>query len=107
MHLAICLLIPSRSRLPQLPKTETLVGHFAPEKLVFPWRHSDPAMDALAEGVSRIVAEAEKRRESRSETFARIWEAAARLRASPISEKFRHIASLPRPAPYLSEPWYC
>jgi hypothetical protein len=107
IQLAIRLLIPSRSRLLELPEIATLVGDFDSEKLVYPWRHSDPAMDALAEGVSRIVAEAEKRRESRSETFARIWEAAARLRASPISEKFRHIASQRRPAPYLSEPWYC
>src|SRR5712671_4458120 len=107
IQLAIRLLIPSRSRLLALPEIATLVGDFDSEKLVNPWRHSDPAMDALAEGVSRIVAEAEKRRESRSETFARIWEAAVRLRASRISEKFRHIASPLRPAPYLSEPWYC
>ena len=105
IQLAIRLLIPSRSRLLELREIATLVGDFDSEKLVYPWRHSDPAMDALAESVSRIVAE--KRRESRSETFARIWEAAARLRASPISEKFRHIALPLRPAPYLSEPWYC
>ena len=107
IQLAIRLLIPSRSRLLELAEIATLVSNFDSEKLVYPWRHSDPAMDALAENISRITAEAEKKRESRSETFARIWEAAARLRASAISEKFRHIASPPRPAPYLSEPWYC
>ena len=107
IQLAIRLLIPSRSRLLELPEIATLVGDFDSEKLVYPWCHSDPAMDALAQGVSQIVAEAEKRRESRTETFVRIWEGAARLRASPIPEKFRHIASPLRPAPYLSEPWYC
>jgi len=107
IQLAIRLLIPSRSRLLEVAEIATLVGDFDSEKLVYPWRHSDPAMDALAENISRIAAEAEKKRESRSETFVRIWEAAARLRASSISEKFRHIASPPRPAPYLSEPWYC
>jgi len=50
-----------------------------PMKLIYPWRHCDPAMDALAENVSLIVAEAEKKRESRFETFERIWEAAAKL----------------------------
>src|SRR6266702_3629736 len=76
IQLAIRLLIPSRSRLLELPEIATLVGDFDSEKLLYPWRHSDPAMDALAEGVSRIVAEAEKRRESRPQTFERIWSAA-------------------------------
>ena len=107
IQLAIRLLIPSRSRLLELAEIATLVGDFDSEKLVYPWRHSDPAMDALAENISRITAEAEKKRESRSETFARISEAAARLQTNSSLEKFRHIASPPRPAPYLSEPWYC
>jgi len=107
IQLAIRLLIPSRSRLLELPEIATLAGDFDPEKLIYPWRHSDPAMDALAEDISRIVAAAEKKRESRSETFARIWETAARLQTSPSLEKFRHVAPPPRPAPYLNEPWYC
>jgi radical SAM superfamily enzyme YgiQ (UPF0313 family) len=105
IQLAIRLLIPSRSRLLELPEIAATVGDFDSEKLVYPWRHSDPAMDALAENISRIVADAEKRREARSETFERIWQTAAQLQ-----EKFP--APLPamsqsQPAPYLSEPWYC
>jgi radical SAM superfamily enzyme YgiQ (UPF0313 family) len=107
IQLAIRLLIPSRSRLLELAEIATLVGDFDSEKLVYPWRHSDPVMDALAENISRITAEAEKKRESRSETFARIWEAAAQLQTNSSLEKSRRIASPPRPAPYLSEPWYC
>ncbi len=64
-------------------------------------------MDALAENISRIVVEAEKRRESRSQTFERIWNAAAALEGANGHAPFRHIASSLRPAPYLSEPWYC
>jgi hypothetical protein len=106
IQLAIRLLIPSRSRLLELPEIAATVGHFDSEKLVYPWRHSDPAMDALAENVSQIVAQAEKKRESRSETFARIWNAADHLQES-AQPQFRRIAATPRPAPYLSEPWYC
>ena len=69
IQLAIRLLIPSRSRLLELPEIAATVGDFDSEKLVYPWRHSDPAVDALAEDVSQIVAEAEKRRESRSRTL--------------------------------------
>jgi radical SAM superfamily enzyme YgiQ (UPF0313 family) len=105
IQLAIRLLIPSRSRLLELPEIANLVGVFDAEKLVYPWRHSDPAMDTLAEKVSRIVAEAEKERESRSESFARIWNAAAELQET-AHMPFRKNAQS-RPAPYLSEPWYC
>ena len=106
IQLAIRLLIPSRSRLLELPEIAATIGDFDSEKLVYPWRHSDPAVDALAEDVSQIVAEAEKRRESRSRTFERIWQAAAQLQES-AHLPLRRIASTPRPAPYLSEPWYC
>jgi len=105
IQLAIRLLIPSRSRLLELTEIATLVGGFDSEKLVYPWCHSDPALDSLAENISHIVAAAEKRKESRSETFARIWDAAAQLQEIPPAS-FRHVA-LQRPAPYLSEPWYC
>src|SRR6266403_700381 len=92
IQLVIRLLIPSRSRLLELPEIAATVGDFDSEKLVYPWRHSDPAMDALAENISRIVADAEKRRESRSETFERIWQTAAQLQ-----EKF------PAPLPAMSQ----
>jgi len=107
IQLAIRLLIPSRSRLLELPDIASLVGDFDSEKLVYPWRHFDPAMDALAENISRIVVEAEKRRESRPQTFERIWDAAAALQGSNGYPPFRLVASSLRAAPYLSEPWYC
>ena len=107
IQFAIRLLIPSRSRLLELPDIVSLVGDFDFERLVYPWRHSDPTMDTLAENISRIVAETEKRRESRLQTFERIWNAAAALQEANGHAPFRHIASSLRPAPYLSEPWYC
>src|SRR6266478_1515395 len=92
IQLVIRLLIPSRSRLLELPEIAATVGDFDSEKLVYPWRHSDPAMDALAENVSLIVAAAEKKRQSRSETFERIWRAAAKLQET-----------FPAPLPAMSQ----
>jgi radical SAM superfamily enzyme YgiQ (UPF0313 family) len=105
IQLAIRLLIPSRSRLLELPEIASIVGEFDSEKLVYPWRHADRALDELAEEISAIVAGAEKRKESRTETFAHIWDAARKLQQSPRTA-LRLNSSSP-PAPYLSEPWYC
>jgi radical SAM superfamily enzyme YgiQ (UPF0313 family) len=105
IQLAIRLLIPSRSRLLELPEITASIGAFDSERLVYPWCHSDPAIDALGENISRIVATSEKRTESRSETFERIWDAAAQLQEA-VPAAFRRVAP-PRPAPFLSEPWYC
>ena len=105
IQLAIRLLIPSRSRLLELPEIASMASEFDSEKLVYPWHHSDFAIDALAENISQIVAAAEKRRESRAETFERIWDAAAQLQESPAAP-FRN-STPARPAPCLSEPWYC
>jgi radical SAM superfamily enzyme YgiQ (UPF0313 family) len=105
IQLAIRLLIPSRSRLLELPEIASSVGAFDPEKLIYPWRNSDAALDTLAEDISRIVADAGTKRELRPQTFERISDAAAQLQGT-VPAPFRHGAS-PRPAPYLSEPWYC
>src|SRR5207244_11807741 len=94
IQLAIRLLIPSRSRLLELTEIATLVGAFDSEKLVYPWCHSDPALDSLAENISHIVAAAEKRKESRSETFTLIFYAAAELHEMPPAS-FRQVAIAP------------
>jgi radical SAM superfamily enzyme YgiQ (UPF0313 family) len=105
IQLAIRLLIPARSRLLELPEIARSADEYDSEKLVYSWRHSDPVLDTLAEDVSRIVASAEKAKESRSQIFERIWDVAARLQEM-VPVPFCHVTS-PRPAPFLSEPWYC
>jgi radical SAM superfamily enzyme YgiQ (UPF0313 family) len=105
IQLAIRLLVPSRSRLLELPEIAALVAEFDSEKLLYPWHHDDPAMDALAETISGLVTRAEQNSESRSETFEQIWDAAVALQEI-VRAPFRQTAP-PRPAPYLSEPWYC
>src|SRR5262249_10476960 len=66
IQLAIRLLIPSRSRLLELPEIVAIVGEFDAEKLVYPWVHSDAAVDEFAASVFRIVAEEERKKSSRA-----------------------------------------
>ena len=105
IQLAIRLLIPSRSRLLELPEIAATVGEFDAEKLVYPWTHHDPAIDALATRVFGIVAAEERQKASRAAIFERLWLAASELRPAKAFP-FR-VTGVPRLAPYLSEPWYC
>lgn len=96
----IRLLIPAGSRLLELGEVRDLVDPFEPSSLVYPWRHSDPQMDALAVRVQELALEGDKLRRSRTETFARIWQAAC-LQPQPAA------LVAPTPIPHFSEPWYC
>lgn len=106
IQLAIRLLISSRSRLLELAEIAGTVGEFDAERLVYPWTHSDPAVDKLATGIFGIVAEEEKQKSSRASIFERIWLAASEARSGGGAFPLR-ITTPPRTVPYLSEPWYC
>lgn len=105
IQLAIRLLIPSRSRLLELPEIARSVGEFDSEKLIYPWRHADAALDLLADEISQIVAGAEKEKETRAGIFGRVWDAAERLRVEPRVR--RRPSTISQAVPFLSEPWYC
>jgi len=63
-------------------------------------------VDALSETVQAIAAEGDRRKESRSTVFARIWKAAhaaAGLDAPMLTQSPSPAAAVP----FLSEPWYC
>jgi radical SAM superfamily enzyme YgiQ (UPF0313 family) len=105
IQLAIRLLIPSRSRLLELPEIATSVGEFDSERLVYPWRHADAALDFLADEIAQIVASAETKKAMRAETFEQICDAAGRLQEFQ-QPRLRHPAPLSA-APFLNEPWYC
>jgi Radical SAM superfamily len=105
VQLAIRLLIPSQSRLLQLVEIALLVREFDAERLVYPWRHPDPTLDALAERVSTVVAAGDKQKLSRAAVFEQIWEAAAQ--PSGESARPRNLTDTRRGVPFLSEPWYC
>jgi radical SAM superfamily enzyme YgiQ (UPF0313 family) len=100
IQLGIRLLIPAGSRLLELREVRDLVDPFEPSALVYPWRHVDPRMDALASRVQALAAEGDKLRRSRSDTFALIWRAAC-ARPQPPS------LTAPAAIPHFSEPWYC
>ena len=105
IQLAIRLLIPSRSRLLELPDIARIVSDFDLEKLVYPWKHSDPSMDELAARIFTIVSNEEKQKSSRAGIFKRIWQAA--FDSDDGSQFPLRVTQSHRAVPFLSEPWYC
>ncbi|MGB2593177.1 MAG: CUAEP/CCAEP-tail radical SAM protein [Candidatus Acidiferrum sp.] len=106
VQLGIRLLIPEGSRLLELDEVRRNVGPFDPQSLFYPWKHADPRIDALGESVQAIAAEGDRRKESRTTVFGRIWRAAhaaAGLDAPALLAPETPVA----PIPFLSEPWYC
>ena len=106
IQLGIRLLIPEGSRLLELDEVQRNIGPFDPESLFYPWKHADPRVDALSETVQAIAAEGDRRKESRSMVFERIWRAAhtaAGLEVPILQPSHAPAAAIP----FLSEPWYC
>ena len=103
VQLSIRLLVPAGSRLFDLPGFADRVLPFDAKLLGYPWRHADPRVDRLQQGVQQIVSEIDSRL-ARPAVFAAIWrlahEGAGRTvpPIDPIENK-----AIPR----LSEPWYC
>lgn len=107
IQLAIRLLIPAGSRLLELEEVRRLVAPFDPAALVYPWRNSDPRVDALCERIQEMVIAGEKRKRSREAIFENVWEAAHKAAGVEVA-----LAAQPPPLsraaiPYLNEPWYC
>jgi radical SAM superfamily enzyme YgiQ (UPF0313 family) len=112
IQLAIRLLIPAGSRMLDLPEIRGGVSEFDPAALMYPWKHSDPRVDELAEEIQRIVECDEKERRSRHEIFAHIWDAAARADGifsnnSAAVPDFKRNGKTRPAIPHMNEPWYC
>ncbi len=111
IQLGIRLLIPAGSRLLELAEVRELVGPFDPAALAYRWQHPDPRLDSLCDEVQELVRVGEKLGRSRSQSFARIWQATrAAAGDADAPEQFLR----PQPVllaraaiPYLNEPWYC
>jgi radical SAM superfamily enzyme YgiQ (UPF0313 family) len=105
IQLAIRLLIPEGSRLLELGDIRNTIGAYSPASLTYPWRHRDPAVDALQREIERLAGstlDVERR-----DLFGRIW-ALAHSAAAVAAPSRRERGALPRAAiPYLNEPWYC
>jgi radical SAM superfamily enzyme YgiQ (UPF0313 family) len=104
VQLGIRLLIPEGSRLLELEETRAVLGPFDAESLVYPWRNADVRVDRLSEMVQAIAADADSKKQTRSEAFTRIWAAAHETAGVEAPD-----LKLPRgrAVPFLSEPWYC
>jgi radical SAM superfamily enzyme YgiQ (UPF0313 family) len=72
IQLAIRLLIPAGSRLLELPEVRDLVGPFDSAALVFPWKHADERVDALAREISQLVQRGDSLKLSRTQIFSHI-----------------------------------
>ena len=107
IQLGIRLLIPSSSKLFELEEIRKLVDPFNAQTLVYPWKHANPAVDALAEQVQEIVATCEKLRRGRSATFERICGAAKLAAGRDAKELVLPLLASRATVPYLNEPWYC
>ena len=107
IQLGIRLLIPPASKLFELDEIRKLVGPFDPRALVYPWKHANPEIDALAEEVQDIVAASERLKHSRAAIFQRIWHAASLAAGNSVEEPALPLLASRATVPYLNEPWYC
>jgi radical SAM superfamily enzyme YgiQ (UPF0313 family) len=109
IQLGIRLLLPAGSRLLELEETRRFIGPFDPAGLLFPWKHADPRMDALAATVQELASAGDKLKRTRADTFTRIWQAAAEAAgADAAAEPWRlPFLAAGAPIPHVSEPWYC
>ena len=99
VQLALRLLVTQNSRLLELPELLAVIGEFDAKGLVYPWKHPDPEMDALASCLFQTVSRRQDQNKSRAEIFGEIWELVRRTPAPVFPHQF--------PAPHLDEPWYC
>src|SRR5205085_12529064 len=74
----------------------------------YDWQHPDPQMDALHGEVTRIVEQAVRHNEDAMAIFARIREAAHRMRGDVDSIKqLPPVAPTHLRPPRLTEAWFC
>jgi radical SAM superfamily enzyme YgiQ (UPF0313 family) len=104
VQLAIRLLVPAGSRLLELPGFRHRLDDFDAALLGYPWKHTDPKVDALQARIQEVAETAEREQLGRRETFERIWRLAhgACDRIAPALP-----ANVGEPIPHHSEPWYC
>jgi radical SAM superfamily enzyme YgiQ (UPF0313 family) len=102
IQLAIRLLVTSGSPLLELSDIGRVVAPFDPASLTWPWRHYEPAVDALQTAVMQLVGSASGA--PRADVFGAI-SALARERAELPPRPTR--VARGAPVPCVSEPWYC
>jgi hypothetical protein len=106
VQFSIRLLVPPGSLL--LNEAARWLGPLNQPAFTYEWQHPDPQMDALHTDVTRIVEQAVRLGHDSAVTFARIREAAHRMRGEvdPIKQLPPPIPLHLRP-PRLTEAWFC
>jgi len=105
IQLCIRLLVPEGSWLLRLPGFREMIEAFDAKLLGYPWRHADPRVDALQQGLQALAAQGDQEGLTRSEVFAQIWRLAHEALgqgAPPLARE-----DFGDPIAHLSEPWYC
>ena len=105
VQLSLRLLIPSGSRILELPKEETCVTDFNPASLGYTWVHKDPDVDALQVNIRNWTEQAESEGLSRLDIFNGIRRIA--LKAAGRNDKDVTEDQCGEPVPTHSESWYC
>lgn len=105
IQLAIRLLIPSGSRLLELPEIQGLIGLFDRQSLAYTWQNPDPKVDQLQCELETAIQRSAKFGFSRRRTFSEV----ARIAAEKLGRVPADFGPLVDRAtiPYLTEPWYC
>ena len=104
VQLSIRLLVPAGSYLFEIDGFADLVEPFDDDMLGHPWRHPDPAVDALQTRIQAIAEAAAESDEPRRTTFERIWRCVHEALGDAAPALPGDVGA---PAPMHSEPWYC
>ena len=104
VQLSIRLLVPAGSYLFEIDGFADLVEPFDDDMLGHPWRHPDPAVDALQARIQAIAEAAAESDEPRRTTFERIWRCVHEALGDAAPALPGDVGA---PAPMHSEPWYC
>jgi len=111
IQFAIRLLIPSGSRLLELPDIQNLIGDFDEGALCYRWDHPDPSVDELYAAIRASVESGTERGAGRREVFRDIWSVTRdALDGSPSADLMsaEWLSDAPsRGVPTVTEPWYC
>lgn len=108
VQFSIRLLVPPGSLLLKDESAGAWLGALNQPAFTYEWQHPDPRMDELHRQVTRTVEQAARNNENAAATFARVSEAAHRMRGDV--EFIEHLPMVP-PArlhpPRLTEAWFC
>ena len=108
VQLAIRLLIPTGSKLLELPEVRAITGPFDERALSYRWKHTDPRVDVLQRNIEQMVQKETAAGASRRQIFHKAWRLLQQVMDRPAKLLPDMTPCLPRAAvPYLNEPWYC